>query len=108
MIFGISRSRTWLKAQVSKLGRNCKWLHSRWQPFSEMHDALRRSVTEKLSGLRQVRHAQRVKTHQAGAYEIGGDGIVGQHDPPEIPRRAMQRPVALHANDPVGDHEMRC
>jgi hypothetical protein len=46
-------------------------------------------------------------SHQAGAYEIGGDRIIGQHDPPEIARRAMHWPVALHANDPVGNDEAR-
>jgi len=57
--------------------------------------------------LSQVIDAQRVETHQAAAYEIGGDGIVGQHDSSEITRSAMQRPVAFHANDPVGNDEMR-
>ena len=33
-----------------------------------------------------VAHAQRVEPHQAGAYEIGRDGIVGQHDPPKMTR----------------------
>ena len=76
-----------LKAQVSKLWQNRERLHSGWQPFSQVHDAFRSSVPEELSRLSQVVHAQRVETHQAGAYEIGGDGIVGQHDPPEIARR---------------------
>ena len=83
-----------LKAQASKL----------WQ---KPRTALRRSVPEELSRLSQIVHTPRVETHQAGAYEIGGDGIVGQHDPPKIARRAMQRPVALHADDPVGYDEMR-
>jgi len=72
-----------------------------------VHDAFKRSVPQELSRLSQVVHAQRVETHQAGAHEIGGDGIVSQHDPPEIARRAMQRPVALRADDPIGYDEMR-
>jgi hypothetical protein len=96
-----------LKAQASKLSQNRERVHSGWQPFSQVHDAFKRSVPQELSRLSQVVHAQWVETHQAGAHEIGGDGIVGQHDPPEIARRAMQRPVALHADDPIGDDEMR-
>ena len=91
---------------MSKLRQNRERLDSGWHRFSQLHDALRRSVTQELSRLSQIVHAQRVETHQAGAYEIGSDRIIGQHDPPEIARRAMQRPIALHANDSVGNDEM--
>ena len=87
-ILGIS-SRLNLKAQVAKLRQDRERLHSWWQHFSQVHDALRCSVTEELSRLSQIVHAQRVETHQTRAYEIGGDGIVGQHDLSEISRRAM-------------------
>ena len=92
---------------MSKLGQNRERLHSGSQAFSQVHDALGRTVTEELGRLSQVLNPQGVETHQAGADEVGGYGIIGQHDPPEIPRGAMQRPVALQANDPVGNHEMR-
>ena len=52
-----------LKAQVSKLWQNRERLHSGWQPFSQVHDAFRRSVPEELSRLSPVLHAQRVETH---------------------------------------------
>ena len=87
-ILGISSNPN-LKAQVSKLGQNRERLHSGWQAFSQVHDALGRTVTEELGRLSQVRHPQGVETHQAGADKVGGYGIIGQHDPPEIPRRAM-------------------
>src|SRR5271157_2886188 len=48
-----------LKVQVSKLWQNRERLHSGWQHFSQVHDALSRSVTEELSRLSQVVHAQR-------------------------------------------------
>src|SRR5450759_5922731 len=57
--------------------------------------------------LLRAKHRDGQPSHQAGAYEIGGDRIIGQHDPPEIARRAMHWPVALHANDPVGNGEAR-
>ena len=78
-----------LKAQVSKLWHNCERLDGGWQPFSQVNDSLRRSVIEELGRLGQVLHAQRVQTHQAAAYEIGGNRIIGQHDSPEMTRRAV-------------------
>src|ERR1035441_5899617 len=56
-ILGIS-SRLNLKAQVSKRWHHCEGLHSGWQHFSQLYDALRRSVTEELGRLSQIVHAQ--------------------------------------------------
>ena len=49
-ILGISSNPN-LKAQVSKLGQNRERLHSGWQAFSQVHDALGRTVTEELGRL---------------------------------------------------------
>jgi hypothetical protein len=57
---------------VSKLWQHREGLHSRWQHFSQLHDALSRSVAEEFGRLSQILHTQRVETHQAGAYAIGG------------------------------------
>ena len=105
-----------------KYSRNCRVeLQRRWENSGRTANGstavgrlspnctmrIRCSVPEELRRLSQIVHAQRVETHQTGTYEIGGDGIVSQHDPSEITRRTMQWPVALHANDPVGDDEVR-
>jgi len=83
-------------AQMSKLWQDREWLLRDEHRFCQLNDAIRRSVPEELRCLSQVVHAQRVEAHQARTYEIGGDGIVRQHDPSEITRRAMQRPIAFH------------
>ena len=43
-----------LKAQASKLSQNRERVHSGWQPFSQVHDAFKRSVPQELSRLSQV------------------------------------------------------
>jgi hypothetical protein len=62
---------------VAKRWQNREGPHGGWEHFSHLHDALRRSVTQELSRLSQIVHAQRVETHQAGTYKIGGNGIIG-------------------------------
>jgi hypothetical protein len=54
-ILGISSNPN-LKAQVSKVGQNRERLHSGWQAFSQVDDALGRTVTEELGRLSQVLH----------------------------------------------------
>ncbi len=95
-----------LNAQMSKLWQDREWLLRDDHRFCQLYDAIRRSVPEELRCLSQVIHAQRIETHQARTYEIGGEGIVRQHDPSEITRRAMERPIALHPNDSVGNDEV--
>src|ERR1035437_6747403 len=73
-ILGISSNPN-LKAQLSKVGQNRERLHSGWQVFSQVHDALGRTVTEELGRLSQMLHPQGVETHQTGADEVGGYGI---------------------------------
>src|SRR5471030_144869 len=75
-ILGISSNPN-LKAQVSKLRQNRERLHTGWQAFYQMHDALGHTVTEELGRLSQVRHPQGVETHQSRADEVGGYGIIG-------------------------------
>lgn len=58
-ILGISSNPN-LMAQVSKLGQNRERLHRGWQAFSQVQDALGRTVTEELGRLSQVLHEQRV------------------------------------------------
>ena len=63
-----------LSAQTSKLWQDREWHLRGEHRFAQLNDAIRRSVPKELRRLSQVGHAQRVETHQARTYEIGGDG----------------------------------
>src|SRR5689334_13228313 len=91
---------------MGKLRQDCERRHRSRQAFAQVYDPLRCSITEEFRRLRQVVHPPRVEAHQSGATEIGSNWIVSHHNPPEIAWRAMQWPVALHANDSIRDDKV--
>src|SRR5215471_13267355 len=91
---------------MSKLRQDCERHHRSRQALAQVYDPLGCSIAEEFRRLRQVVHSGWVEAHQLGAGEIGGDGIISHDDPPEIARRAMQWPVALHANDSISNHKV--
>ena len=91
---------------MGKLRQDSERRHRSRQALAQVYDPLGCSITDEFRRLRQVVHSGWVEAHQLGAGEIGGDGIISHHDPPKIARRAMQWPVAFHANDSIRDDKV--
>lgn len=51
-------------------------------------------------------NAHRIDPHQPAAGRVRGDGIVGKDEAAESLHRAVQRAVAFHGLNPVGDYEV--
>jgi hypothetical protein len=47
-----------------------------------------------------------METNQSGAGCVRGDGIVRQHDLSQSTIGTVERPVAFHGHDAIGDHEI--
>jgi hypothetical protein len=92
---------------MSELGQNRKRTHGPWQSLSQLLDALDIAIAEKLGGLRQVRDAIGIESHEPRAGEVCRHRIVRHHYSPQISRRSLERSVAFHGDDAVRDHEMR-
>ena len=46
------------------------------------------------------------ESHQPGIGRIGGHRIIGEHDLSQETSGAVERPVAFHCHNAVGDHEV--
>src|SRR5208337_638539 len=46
------------------------------------------------------------ESHQPGTGRVGGHRIIGEHDLPQETSGAVERPVAFHCHNAVGDHEV--
>ena len=67
---------------MNKLPQDRKRSHGLRQPLSQLVDALHIPIAEKLGGLRQVRDAEGIESHEPRAGEVCRHGIVRHHDSP--------------------------
>ena len=96
--------RCWLD-QVAKGRQNGKWLRCECR-FSQHGDSISGEVSEEPGAFREVCNALRCKTHQPATGSVSSHGIIGQHNLVHPTLSPLQRPIAFHCLDSVGDHKM--
>ena len=74
--------------------------------FANLVDVLRDSIAKKPCPFPNMRDPPGVEAHQSGAGGVRCYWIVSQHNPFQKPRSTVERTVALHGDDAVGDHKV--
>ena len=92
---------------MAELWQHPKRLNLPRQLAREQIDSAWVAVSEESRGLREVIYPFRNEAHQPGAGEIRRHGIIGQNDLVQVSMGSVQRAVAFHGNDSIGNHEVR-
>src|ERR1035437_2516457 len=92
--------------KTSEFRQHIKGSCPQWQSFRDQIDSVTRAISEKLRRPSEMPDTMWIETHEARTRKIGGYGIVGENDLPEMSANSVQRPVAFHRNDAVRDDEM--
>ena len=59
----------------------------------------KRSVSEKVTGLPQVRHGIWMDSHEPGAGKVGRNRVIGENDGVQRSAPPMKRPIAFHRSE---------
>ena len=92
---------------MAELWQHPKGLNLPRQLAREQIDPACVAVSEESRGLRKVTYAFRNEAHQPGAREIRRHGIISQNDGVQVSMGSVERAVAFHGNESIGNNEVR-
>ena len=90
---------------MAELRKQIKLLHYTLNGLTALLDMARIQISERRGHLK-VADAIWIDSHQPTAGGVRSDRIVSKHEAAEAPHRTMQRPVAFHSLNPIGDNEV--
>src|SRR5271166_1805039 len=91
---------------MSELRDDLKGSRGTIDGFSNQVDECRRSVAKESRALPNMHDSVGFESHQPGTGRVGGHRIISEHDLSQETIRAVERPVAFHCYNAVGDHEV--
>ena len=90
---------------MGKLWKQLELLRDTFNGLTALLDMGCVQISERRRHLK-VADATWINSHQPTASGVRSDRIVSKHEAAEAPHRTMQRPVAFHSLNPIGDNEV--